>query len=95
MSGYCKDCGNQLCICDEIKYSQNKSNKTMLKNLEYLLDAILTTHTVTCSKCKDLYTVCNYDDYAFVESLNLKGWKATSHNVYCPKCNKKRLEKKV
>ena len=45
MSGYCKDCGNQVCLCDEIEISikdqKNKANKKIRKEVRDCLTTLL------------------------------------------------------
>lgn len=58
-----------------------------------LLEAIVVSAQIHCSKCGKTVTVDHVDLDEAHDAFKEEGWFATAKNAYCPKCNKKRLKK--
>lgn len=64
-------------------------------NAEQLEDWIETTHSITCSKCRDGVDNHMGDEYQAAEGFFNDGWRSTGANVYCPNCAALKLKSKT
>ena len=59
---------------------------------EQLLDAVDSTHDITCEICKQTKLLHGYDSFDAVEEFFNLGWRKPRERVYCPKCAKEKLK---
>jgi hypothetical protein len=64
------------------------------KQIDKLLDYVITVCDITCTKCDYFSSLSMVDDYSAAERFSDDGWHATDNHVYCPQCAKKYLKKK-
>ena len=62
--------------------------------LDKLYNFLLTTSEIICMNCSSTNSVHCIDGYDAAEHFMNNGWRATKHNVYCPKCGRTKLKPK-
>ena len=75
MSGYCKECGNQQCVCDVLKTANILSNTVIIQGQP--CDHIYAGEGEFCLSSAER---CTYDDKHEFGYIRF---------TYCPKCGKK------